>query len=45
VRAQKRLLRDLLGLCPVAEHAKRHAEHPVLVCNHELLEGAALALA
>jgi len=45
VRAQERLLGDLLGFRPVSQHAKRDAEHSVLVGNHELLEGAAIALA
>jgi hypothetical protein len=40
VGAQERLLRDVLGLGPAAQHPERDAEDPVLVGRHQLLEGA-----
>src|SRR5207247_730544 len=37
--SQKDLLGDLLGLAPIAQHPERHPEDPVLVGDHQLLEG------
>ena len=37
------LLRHFLGLGPVAQHAKGHPEHAMLVGRHQLLEGAGIA--
>src|SRR5207245_11642939 len=42
LRPQEHLLRDLLGLGATAEHAQRHAEHPMLVGGHQLFERARL---
>ena len=38
MRAQERLLGDLLGLGVIAQHPERDAENPVLIHRHQLLE-------
>ena len=41
--ADEGLLRHVLRLGPVAQHAKGHPEHPMLVRHHQLLEGGGVA--
>src|SRR5204862_4799728 len=41
--SQEHLLRDLLGLRAVAQHAQRDAEHAMLIRDHELFECARIA--
>src|SRR5580704_10351303 len=41
--AEEGLLGHLLGLGGVAEHPHRHPEYPMLVRDHQLLEGGSLA--
>ena len=37
---EENLLGDLLGLAPIAQHPQGHSEDPVLVGDHQLLEGS-----
>src|SRR5437667_51020 len=37
---EENLLGDLLGLAPIAQHRQGHSEDPVLVGDHQLLEGS-----
>jgi len=37
---EEHLLGDLLGLAPIAQHPQGHSEDPVLVGDHQLLEGS-----
>ena len=41
--ADEGLLRHFFRLGPVAQHAKGHPEHPMLVRHHQLLEGGGIA--
>ena len=45
MRAQERLLGDLLRLGTAAEHPERDTEHAMLVGDHERLEGPGVARA
>jgi hypothetical protein len=39
---EEHLLGDILGLGPVTEDAKGHAEHPMLIAADERLEGLSI---
>jgi hypothetical protein len=43
MHAEEHLLSDFLGLRRVAQHPPGDAEDPVLIGDHELLEGPAVA--